>query len=321
MNLLGGVQVLIQNGAVLLPRGRMPGRFLPALVAVLAAGLTPTAAGQEHPNSSGVGPQSGGRPAPPTSTQRSFAEHWDKSEFDHRLWDNALRRHVSELGLVDYAKLRGDRDFREYVFRLSRTDAAGLADDRQRLAFWINAYNALTIRAVLDSLPADPRDWAGYRISEQQVGGKSIWKGLTFTVGGGEWTLDGIEHGILRKKRGLRDPRIHVALVCAARGCPPLWNRAYDPKHVDRQLTQAMGRFVGDRRHCRIDLAARKIEINKVFDWYASDFTNPRFTPHAGSMPAFLAEYVSDPAQAKSLATGAWRIEYLEYDWRLNLRQ
>jgi hypothetical protein len=100
-----------------------------------------------------------------------------------------------------------------------------------------------------------------------------------------------------------------------------LWNRAYDPKHIDRQLAQAMGRFVGDRRQCRIDLPARRIEINKVFDWYASDFTNPRFTPQGRSIPAFLAEYVGDPALAEALAAGHWRIEYFAYDWRLNLRR
>jgi len=137
--------------------------------------------------------------------------------FDHSLWDAILQKCVNEGGRVNYAEIKASEAFPKYLAKLKATNASDLVDDQDRLAFWINAYNALTIQGVLQTLPADESQWPDYRITDQKVHGKSLWKGMRFDVGGGERTLDGIEHGILRKQDGLRDPRIHVALVCAAR--------------------------------------------------------------------------------------------------------
>ncbi len=259
-------------------------------------------------------------PLPSGRAQRAAALHDGRPQFDHGPWDAVLKQHVDDRGRVDYARISKDDRLAAYLRSLAAVDPQSLADDKQRLAFWINAYNALTLRAVLDTLPADRSKWPDYRINEQKLGGRSIWKAREFAVGGDRWTLDGIEHDILRRWEGLRDPRIHVALVCAARGCPRLWNRAYRPEAIDAQLTEAMRRFLADPSQCKIDAGTRTIRISKVFKWYAADFTDARFSPHAGTIPAFLAKYTEDKALAKALDSGSWKIHHYDYDWRLNLR-
>lgn len=240
--------------------------------------------------------------------------------FDHERWDSVLRSFVSDSGLVDYAGILKSQAFQQYIDKLSKTEAAGLRNDNERLAFWINAYNALTIRAVLDTLPQDRAGWSEYSIKDQKVNGKTIWKGMKFNVGGGRWTLDEIEHEILRKQDGLRDPRIHVALVCAARGCPPLWNRAFTGSDIDEQLASAMRRFVNDKNQCQIDQNAATIRISQIFNWYRDDFLSPKFTPRARSIPEFLAMSVDDRALKQALKSQNWQLKYLEYDWKLNLK-
>ncbi len=245
----------------------------------------------------------------------------DQRRFDHSHWDAVLTQHVDDHGRVNYSGIRDSRLFREYLANLEATPADQLIDDRDRLAFWINAYNALTIQAVLATLPADRSQWPDYRITEQKAKGKSIWKGMPFNVGGGRWTLDEIEHSILRKQDGLRDPRIHVALVCAARGCPPLWNRAYTGDQIDDQLVATMNRFVSNPRQCLIDLKRRSIRISKVFEWYGADFVDGKFMPHAASIPEFLASYVTDNAVAQALLASRWKVTYFDYDWKLNTQR
>ena len=258
---------------------------------------------------------------PVPADEPAFAKTWDRNDFDHGLWDRVLRKYVDDRGGVDYAGIGESASFREYLYRLSKTDAAALRDDHQRLAFWINAYNALTIHAVLKTLPKDHAAWPAYSIRDQRIDGKDIWDGMAFAVGGGRWTLNQIEHEIIRKRDGLRDPRIHVALVCGARGCPPLWNRAYTGKAIDGQLAEAMRRFMGNPRQCSIDPKKGSIRISKVFEWYAADFTNPEFSPHAESIPSFLALWARDSGLAKTLNSRSWRMEYFDYDWKLNLQR
>lgn len=249
----------------------------------------------------------------------SFAETWNRSAFDHGLWDAVLQKHVNDQGLVDYGAIGEDARFREYLFRLANTDAAGLADDRQRLAFWINAYNALTIKAVLETLPKDRARWSSYSIKDQTIGGKTIWQALRFQVGGGTWTLDQIEHEILGGEAFHHDPRTHLVIVCAARGCPKLWNRAYDPRHIDKQLSGAVLRNVEDPDQFQIDESNRTLKLNKVFKWYGEDFSSPDASPNAPTVPAFLGKYIPDPPLTRSMTQDVWKLEYSDYDWKLNI--
>ena len=244
----------------------------------------------------------------------------EMGEFDHRLWDAVVRAHVNDKGRVDYAAVQKDEHFTRYLEQLETADAKSLKNADERLAFWINAYNALTLRAVLDTLPVDPKAWPKYKITDQKVNGKSIWKGREFDVGGERLTLDAIEHDVIRKRDGLRDPRIHVALVCAAKGCPYLWNRAYTGADVRDQLAAAMRRFCTNEKQLKLDKRAKSMKISKIFEWYGGDFMNTQFSPHAKSIPVFLAEFVSDPSTASSLRQGKWSREYFDYDWHLNIQ-
>ncbi len=306
---LGSAAGAPQNGVMVLKRGLTVCSVIAMLGWLVAAGCSAPATTQPSKNV-----------VVSEASDPRFEKTWDRRQFDHGLWDAVVRRTVDDRGRVRYAEIGSDARYREYLYRLAHTDAGGLADDHERLAFWINAYNALTIKAVLLTLPADRAAWPRYSIKDQAVGGRSLWKGMVFQVGGAKWTLDGIEHQILRKQDGLRDPRIHVAIVCAARGCPRLWNRAYEPAKIDEQLATAVRRYTSDPRQCRIDVAGRTLQLSKIFDWYGGDFVDSSFSPNAPSVPAFLARYAGDDAKrTRALSQGKWDIDYFDYDWKLNL--
>jgi len=275
---------------------------------------------QKGSTSGGDADDAGPKEAVPIK-EKAFADTWDRSVFNHGLWGRVLHDHVDDDWLVDYAAIGRSAGFREYLYRLAETDATGLRDDDERLAFWINAYNALTIRAVLDTLPQDQTAWPEYSIQDQRVGEKTLWKGVSFKVGGKMLTLDGIEHSVLRKQDGLRDPRIHLALVCAARGCPPLRNRAFTGERVKTQLTDVVNRFLRDEARCRIDSEAGVIYLSKVFEWYADDFVDLTFSPRADSVVVFLAMSARDGSLARTLRSGDLEIRYLDYDWKLNVQR
>ncbi len=234
-------------------------------------------------------------------------------------WDALARRHVDAQGRVDYGALRDAPSFGRLVASLATFDPATLNDDAARLAFWINAYNVLTIHGVLERLPTDRAAWPAWKPTSIEVDGKSFWKGVSFRVANRSLTLDAIEHDVIRGDRRFRDPRIHVALVCAARSCPPLLNRAYVGPRLDEQLDARMRHELTSpaRTEWR---GARTVRLSKVFEWYRADFTSAAFAPRADTLGAFLARYVAEPARARALAGGTCTIEFREYDWRLNLR-
>lgn len=243
----------------------------------------------------------------------------DRRETPSARWDTLARRFVDARGRVDYAGLRSEPSFARLVAALATFEPSSLPDDAARLAFWINAYNILTIHGVLERLPTDPTEWPAWKPTSIRVDGKPFWKGVAFRVANRTLTLDAIEHDVIRGDRRYRDPRIHVALVCAARGCPPLLDRAYRGPRLAVQLDARMRRELTDtgRTEWR---GIRAVRVSQVFTWYRDDFTNETFTPHADTLGAFLARYVADAAKARALADGSCTIEFREYDWRLNLR-
>src|SRR5262249_21991693 len=159
---------------------------------------------------------------------------------EHRAWDNLLRRYVDDVGRVDYAGWKnrpGDvAALDEYLTLLSRADLRREAAGPARLAFWINAYNPLTVRGILREYPT-----ASIQTHASGLGGYNIWRDLRLVVGDRRYSLGEIEHEVLRP---LHEPRIHFAIVCASRGCPRLLNRAYTPAEVEQQLREnAQGFF------------------------------------------------------------------------------
>ena len=241
---------------------------------------------------------------------------------DAALWNAVLAAHVRD-GRVDYAALRRDRtSLDRYVAQIASVDAAGLAamQPDEQLAYWINAYNAFVLRSVVDHYPIRGRTFRGLARPAN-----SIWQipdafdGQRFEAGGRRVSLDDVEHAIMRPT--FRDPRVHVALVCAARSCPPLRPEAYVAARLDAQLEDQARQFLADAtRGLQVDTARGVVRVSKIFEWFGQDFAalgggNPR-----RGVLEYVARHVADPALADRLRSGALRLEFLDYDWTLNDR-
>lgn len=223
-----------------------------------------------------------------------------RSGIDHAEWDRLLRTYVDERGLVDYGAWKASppdrRALEAYLARLAAEPTPAAQED-DRAASLINAYNALTIRWVLHNYPtksimALPQSFGTAR---HLVGGKQV-------------SLDAIEHGALRPLVGYR---IHAALVCAARSCPPLAREGYRADRLDEQLDAATARWLS-----REDLNRffpGKAELSEIFKWFAPDFEK------AGGIRSVLKRH-GPPSARTLLEAGDPRIEYLPYDWSLNDR-
>jgi hypothetical protein len=164
-----------------------------------------------------------------------------------------------------------------------------------------NAYNAFTLRLILDHCPvASIRD-----IPEDQR-----WKHVRWTLAGARWSLDQIEHDEIRPK--FAEPRIHFALVCAAIGCPPLRTEAYVGERLDEQLAAQTQYVHTHDRWLRYDAGTNELHLTPLYDWYGQDFR-----PLAPSVMHYAARFVP-PLQA-ALASGRRpALRWLHYDWRLN---
>jgi len=275
----------------------------------------------------------------PVPVDRTFAEHWSKADVGVDLWAGVLADHVDADGLVDYAAIGKDRRFLEYLHRLAKTFAKDVGDGKARLAYWINAYNACAIYGMVRSLPEDRSKWDDFSplaVKVPGVKGHGFFVGLRFMVGGVRYTLDEMEKGVMLRRPGALprgsipdetlapagpDPRIHFALVCAAKGCPVLSRRPYRAGTVDAQLDEAVRTFAADTRRVVFHRSSRRLEVSQLLDWYGGDLTNPEHEPHAKSVPAFLARYVADEDLARLLRAERWKMTPIEYDWKVNLQR
>ena len=210
--------------------------------------------------------------------------------------DRALKRSVND-GAVDYRQLAADADSPRRSRRLAKP--ATFADDRARLVYYINAYNALVLQGVIEGLSAT--NW----LRRKQFFDLRKW-----TVAGASVTLNDIEHRILRK---LGEPRIHFAINCASASCPKLRAEAYTAKRLDAQLDDAARGFMNDPTRNRFDATKRVAHLSEIFKWFEEDFLAA-----APSIAAFVARFVTDTPIARALTGGEFRIEWIDYDWRLN---
>lgn len=217
----------------------------------------------------------------------------------HRAFSEVLQQHVTN-GQVNYPGIPGDRRFGEYLQLLNRVDPGRLPSRDDRLAFWINAYNAFAVKGILDGY--SPATWVGrYR----------YFIGRDYAVGGQAITLYDLEREVLVKE--FREPRIHFAIVCASRSCPGLRSEAYVADRLEAQLDESARGFVNDPTKNRFDREHRVATVSMIFKWFRGDFE-----AQAGSLAHYLAQYVSDPELARDLKTDSYRIEFLDYDWSLN---
>ena len=230
---------------------------------------------------------------------------------------SAVLAEVVDRPLVDYQRLKENRDGLDaYLEALAETDPASLnrASEDRVLAFWINAYNACMLRLVIDHYPirkaggliarirnavADYPDNSVWQISD--VFGREHCR-----VAGVTRSQDQIEHEIIRP---MGDPRIHFAVNCAARSCPPLWSQAYDGDNLDAQLDRAVLNLLGNPVHFAV--GDRTVRLNKVLDWYGEDFGGH------GGLKTFLIPYVAGDVAAL-LNDPRTKLEFFDYDWTLN---
>jgi hypothetical protein len=231
----------------------------------------------------------------------------DSSMARHSLFTKVLQSHVED-GLVNYAGFKSDTLFEQYLQVLAVTDPATLNSREEHLAFWINAYNAYTIKLIVERMPLES-------IRDISLGLPILfgpWSIDIADIGGGLYTLNEIEHDIIRDE--FADPRIHFALVCAALSCPKLREESYEGSTLNAQLDEDARRFLNDPERTQFDLEAHTVYLSKIFDWYDSDFEES-----AGSVRSFISRYV--PHDEKLLIESEdVEIEYLPYDWALNAR-
>jgi len=216
--------------------------------------------------------------------------------FDHSTFDRLLSRAVSN-GLVDYSKFKDNPDFAAYLTSLENATPESMTAN-ERLAFWINGYNALVIRNVLDNPGMKkPVDVPGFFDKKKfRIGGKSL-------------TLNEIESDMIRKP--FKEPLIHFGLVCAAVSCPPLLPRAYNPLTVRSVLGRNATSYLASKQN-RYDAASNTLYLSKIFEWYRDDFGGD------SGLRAFVRKY-GTPEMKKALAsTPDLKIVSLDYDWTLN---
>lgn len=229
--------------------------------------------------------------------------------FDNSAFDSLLHLHVSADGLVDYNAFEQSADFRAYRSALADAAVAALQPG-ERLALWINAYNAYTIQLI--NRHGERRSIRNINRTLGFFRGKGPWSEDIARVGGTTYTLDQIEHEIIRQR--FREPRIHFALVCAALGCPPLRREAYDADRLDAQLDeQARAFLLRSPGKNRIDLERRIAYLSPIFKWYPEDFGTD-----ATELLRYLAGFFPAGPERAMLEAGDLRIEYTAYDWNLN---
>ena len=221
--------------------------------------------------------------------------------FSHDLFNQVLQEHVDD-GLVDYAKLKANLDiFEKYLDQLAAAKPDEMTYNAQT-AFWINAYNALVIKGVIDHYPI--------KSVKKVKWFNGFFSRLKFQVAGESYSLDHIEHKIIRKE--FVDPRIHFALVCASKGCPPIENTVFLPETIEEQLDAVTLKFVTNPEKVRLDRGKRRVYLSKIFKWYKEDFTEG----YSG-VADFLSDYLS-PDDAEFVASKDVKFHYLHYDWNLN---
>ncbi len=212
------------------------------------------------------------------------------------IFDQLLKKHVDKKGLVNYDAFKKDTDkLNQYISYLEKTTPNNSWSANKEKAFWMNAYNAYTIKIILKNYPLK----SILKIKEK---GKDAWNIPFAVVGGKTYTLNTIEHEILRKK--FNDPRIHVGINCASGSCPQLGNVAFTEKNVEKKLAHFMKLFINDASRNKI--SKNKVQLSKIFDWFKGDFTTN------GSLIDFLNKYSTTKINKKA------KISFLKYDWTLN---
>lgn len=230
----------------------------------------------------------------------------------HSLYTGILQDYVYD-GRVNYRDLCKDQRLGAYIAQLAATNPDTIAEEKAKLAFWINAYNAYTLKVICDHYPIKS-------INELHTGGliigtvlkKTIWDKPFVIINNQETTLNTIEHKIIRQK--FRDPRIHFALVCAAQSCPPLRSEAYEGTKLDEQLDDQGRKFFSRASMNYFEIDKMQAHLSKILDWYSKDFGK-----NDEEILLYITRFLSDDiATAIKANPKNWKIKHTKYDWSLN---
>jgi hypothetical protein len=237
------------------------------------------------------------------------------TDIDHSSYDALLQKYVDRRGLVAYARWKANAEDRAaldaYLSHLGEADPDRPASRQATLAYWINAYNALTIKGILDVYPTTSIRKHASPVKYDPTLKTNLWFDLHLRVGERRYNLTEIEHEVLRR---MGEPRIHFALVCASRGCPPLRNHAYRADNVDDFLGGNARTFFAAEENFIASEDIRTLQISEILKWYAADFgATPQQQIH------LLRPYFPETDTLGWLEDGKpIKIEYLSYDWDLN---
>lgn len=236
-----------------------------------------------------------------TTQCRAIRVQSDARPISHSSWDALLKKHVSAAGWVDYRGFISDSlALNAYLDLLRSSHPSDQTWSREeQMAYWINAYNAFTVKLVADHYPvASIKD-----IRPGLPFVNTVWDIKFINIQGHVYDLNNIEHNILRPV--FKDPRIHAAVNCASYSCPRLSTEAFVPERLHEQLDAAMRQFVNDP--LRNPISAQSTTLSEIFKWFAGDFSD-----QAGSVRDFINRYAATPIPAEA------SLNYLDYDWRLN---
>ncbi len=211
--------------------------------------------------------------------------------FGHKAWDALLRKYVSSSGKVDYKGFKSSKkQLDAYIMELRAHPVQSKWSREKQMVYWINAYNAFTIKLIVENYPV---------ASITKLHGGKPWDVKWIEIGSNKYSLNNIENDILRPK--FKDARIHFAVNCAAKSCPPILNRAWTESNMKSYFEKQAKAFINNSKYNKI--AADKVQISKIFDWYGEDF---------GNIVDYLNKYSSTKINADA------KVEYLDYNWSLN---
>lgn len=239
-------------------------------------------------------------------------------------WDSDLNKYVDRDGYVNYRSWKVNRSgldsFLASVSKISAEDYSQMSKE-QKLALWINLYNAGTIKQILDHYPIHKTGLNFYPDSSiRQIDG--VWDKYKLQAAGKQVSLSDIENKILRAD--FKEPLIHFAINCASHGCPKILNRSYKSETVYKEMEASAHGFVNDTNKNRIDIKKQKLELSRIFEWFGDDFKE-RYggkgiagrSNRESAVLNFLLKHVDIPHR-EMIRSNQFALSYRPYDWSLN---
>ena len=226
-------------------------------------------------------------------------------DFDFMPVDNFFKKYVKG-GKVDYQSVKDDDALREYIKQVKNTEPYNIPEGNDRLAFWINAYNAFTIKLISDYYPLN-----SITDIEEETGVNPWSVNFIEMAGGRKFSLDEIEKEIIIPD--YKDPRIHYVLVCAAESCPELISEAYLPSKLNEQLNTQAAIFLDDQDKNYLDKKENALYLSTIYKWYAGDFVRKDTT-----VIGHILKYINEGDKNFILQNNTEDINYIDYSWKLN---